>query len=108
MGTDGRAGGYEILSFDEARSRILADARRVGPERAPLGDAIGRVLAEDVRASAGPLPGFDNSAMDGYAVATADLQGVGPWTLEVAGESSAGNAAPLPWRLFRHNRFPPR
>jgi molybdopterin molybdotransferase len=90
MGTDG--GG--MLSFDEARARLLTDTRRVSPERAPLGDAVGRVLAADLVALAGPLPPFDNSAMDGYAVATSDLRGAGPWTLDVAGESSAGRAAP--------------
>ena len=41
-----------------------------------------------------PLPRFDNSAMDGYAIATSDFRGDGPWTLDVAGESSAGREPP--------------
>jgi molybdopterin molybdotransferase len=84
MGTE------ELLGFDEARSRLLADVRRLGPERVVVSEAVGRVLAEDL-AGHEPLPRFDNSAMDGYAVATADLPPSGPFTLEVAGESSAGS-----------------
>ncbi len=83
----------DLISFDEARSRVLADVRRVAPERVPLGDAAGRVLAEDLVAHE-PLPPFDHSAMDGYALAIADLQGDGPWTLDVAGESRAGIEPP--------------
>jgi molybdopterin molybdotransferase len=82
-----------VLGFDEARRRLLAHVRRLPAERATLADAVGRVLAADLVA-AGPLPRFDNSAMDGYAVATADLQGAGPWALDVVGESSAGRDAP--------------
>ena len=83
----------DLISFGEARSRVMADVRRVGPERVALADAAGRVLAEDLVAHE-PLPPFDNSAMDGYAVAIADLQGEGPWTLAVAGESRAGIEPP--------------
>jgi molybdopterin molybdotransferase len=82
-----------MLSFDEARSHLLSDVRRMPSERVALDDAVGRVLAEDLIA-AEPLPRFDNSAMDGYALATADLEGDGPWSLEVAGESSAGRQPP--------------
>ena len=88
MGTDAT-----LLGFDEARARILADVRRLSRERIPLGTAAGRVLAEDLVASR-PLPPFDNSSMDGYAVATTDLDGAGPWQLAVRGESTAGAAAP--------------
>jgi len=83
----------ELLAFDAARSRLLADVRRTGPERVAVAEAAGRVLCEDLVAQ-GPLPPFDNSAMDGYAVATADLEGGGPFVLDVAGESSAGKAPP--------------
>jgi molybdopterin molybdotransferase len=83
-----------LLGFDEARARLLSDVRRVSSERVALADAVGRVLAADLVAHAGPLPRFDNSAMDGYAIATSDLQGAGPWTLVVKGESSAGRDPP--------------
>jgi len=83
----------ERLAFDEARARLLATARGLPTERIALASAAGRVLASDLVASS-PLPGFDYSAMDGYALATADLTGAGPWTLTVAGESSAGREGP--------------
>ncbi|HEY3816365.1 MAG TPA: gephyrin-like molybdotransferase Glp [Polyangiaceae bacterium] len=83
----------EPLSFDAARSRLLAEVRRTGPERVTLAEAVGRVLSEDLVAHE-PLPRFDHSAMDGYAIATADLEGSGPFVLDVAGESSAGKEPP--------------
>ena len=58
-----------------------------------LMDAHGCVLAEDVTANA-PLPGFDNSAMDGYAVRAAELAGASPTapvTLPVDGDIAAGD-----------------
>jgi molybdopterin molybdotransferase len=58
-----------------------------------LMDAHGCVLAEDVTAPA-PLPGFDNSAMDGYAVRVDDLATV-PVVLPVVGDVAAGPASPL-------------
>jgi molybdopterin molybdotransferase len=82
-----------MLSFDEARRRILEKPRLTGLERVPLALAGGRVLAEALVARE-PLPRFDHSAMDGYAVAAADLSGDGPWTLRVVGESAAGAETP--------------
>jgi molybdopterin molybdotransferase len=82
----------ELMSFDQARSRVLADVRRMGAERVAISEAVGRVLAEDLVARE-PLPPFDNSAMDGYAIATGDLSADGPYSLEVAGESAAGSEA---------------
>jgi molybdopterin molybdotransferase len=82
-----------MLTLDEARSRLLAGAKRTGLERAPLVLARGRVLAEDLTAP-GSLPPFSASAMDGYAVACADFQGEGPWELPVVGESQTGHPAP--------------
>ncbi len=85
--------GTDLLPFDEARARLLSGVAPLGPERVAIGEAAGRVLAADLVALA-PLPGFDHSAMDGYAVALADLEGGGPFTLRVAGESRAGSPAP--------------
>ncbi|MDQ1750847.1 MAG: molybdopterin molybdotransferase, partial [Pseudonocardiales bacterium] len=62
------------------------------PRRVPLADAAGRVLTEDLRA-ARPLPAFDNSAMDGYAVLAADIataQAGQPVALPVAADIPAG------------------
>ena len=56
----------------EASGRILQHITRLGVERVPLLDSLGRVLAEQVRAPM-TLPAWANSAMDGYAVRHADL-----------------------------------
>jgi molybdopterin molybdotransferase len=82
-----------MITFTEALARLLAGVQPLGPERVALDEAAGRVLAEDVRAAT-PLPPFDYSAMDGYALATRDLPGDGPWSLPVVGESSAGGELP--------------
>jgi molybdopterin molybdotransferase len=81
-----------MLAFEEARGRLLAGAARLPAEAVDLAGAAGRVLAEDLVAT-GPLPAFDHSAMDGYAIDAAALGGSGPWSLPVAGESSAGKPA---------------
>ena len=87
------------LSPAEARERVLERAVRTPAERVQLGDALGRVLAEDV-ASRDDVPGFDNSAMDGFALRAADTVSAGvsaPVQLRLAGESRAG--APYGARL---------
>jgi molybdopterin molybdotransferase len=75
----------ELITIDEARRRVLDSVTRLGDETVALGDAHGRVLAEDVT-SAIPVPPFDSSAMDGFAV----VAGPGG-ELEVIGEARAGH-----------------
>ena len=75
------------ISIDEARRRVLAEVRRLPAEDVPLGQALGRVLADDV-ISAVDVPPFDTSAMDGFAVAA-----TGGGVLDVIGESRAGRPA---------------
>src|SRR5690606_34929928 len=88
--------GPGLLSVDAALARALALVEPVARvERLALEDAHGRVLAEPVRAGT-PLPLFDNSAMDGYAVRLADLSGEGPWRLPLAGRVAAGDAGDRP------------
>jgi molybdopterin molybdotransferase len=82
-----------MLTFHEARARLLENVRRVSAERVALRDASFRVLSEPLVAHE-PLPRFDHSAMDGYALATADLGETGPFRLAVVGESKAGHDAP--------------
>lgn len=85
-----------LVSLDEAVARGVGLATPVAEtEDLPLGAAVGRVLAAAV-ASPLPLPPFDNAAMDGYALAAADLAGDGPWLLPVAGRVPAGAAAAPP------------
>ncbi len=90
-------GGFEpvtrLLSFEETMARVLAAATApTSNELIPLPKAFGRVLSGDVYACA-PLPRFDHSAMDGFAVRVADFTGDGPWTLKVIRQIAAG--APL-------------
>ncbi len=79
-----------MLRFEEALSRILALGSPALPvEHVSIEDLDGRVLGEDV-VSTVDLPGFDYSAMDGYAVRTQDLAGDPPFRLPVRGESRTG------------------
>lgn len=73
----------ELLGLEEAQARLLALAPVLPLELVPVEAALGRFLAEDVRA-ARTQPAADLSAMDGYALAG----GESPWTL--VGESRAG------------------
>jgi molybdopterin molybdotransferase len=80
-----------MLTPDEALAQILA---RIEPaptlETAPLARAAGRVLARDV-ASDVDVPPFEKSAMDGFAVRSADFDGrSGPVRLRRVGEARAG------------------
>lgn len=83
-----------MLSFDEARARILSACGSPESEELALALASGRTLAEDVFAAA-PLPPFDASAMDGYAVAASSLTAGPPYELRVANEARAGGPRPV-------------
>ncbi|HET7303102.1 MAG TPA: gephyrin-like molybdotransferase Glp [Segeticoccus sp.] len=82
-----------MISIDEHLGRILQTVRQLPPREEELLAARGRVLAEDV-ASPVALPGFTNSAMDGYAVRAPDVAGASggaPVTLPVRGDIPAGS-----------------
>jgi molybdopterin molybdotransferase len=83
-----------MLSVAEARGRITAAFRPLPAEQVALPQAIGRVLAEDVRARL-TQPPFAASAMDGYAVRSADVARL-PVRLRVAGYTPAGGAQAAP------------
>ena len=79
----------------EARRLVLERATPLGAEPVPLRAALGRVLAADVE-SPHPVPGFDNSSMDGFAVRAVDTLGASaaaPVALRLADESRAGRPA---------------
>src|SRR6266404_441549 len=61
-----------MMTADQALEIVLENVAPLGVERTPILDALGRVLAEEIR-SPRDIPGFDNSAMDGYAVRAADI-----------------------------------
>ncbi len=82
-----------LVPVDAHLAEALAAIRPIEPVALPLAAAEGGVLAADVAAST-PLPSFDNSAMDGYAVRAADLAaatGDSPVRLPVRGEIAAGD-----------------
>lgn len=76
-----------MLTYEEARWRILDRVSPLGTERLPLDAAAGRTLAGEVHAP-GDLPPWDNSAMDGYAVRSEDCRGEA--VLPIAGYQTAG------------------
>lgn len=80
-------------SVEKYLADILATIRPLPARELALADALGAVLAADVTAGH-PLPPFDNSAMDGYAVLAADVAaatGEQPVVLPVRGEIAAGD-----------------
>src|ERR671922_2606353 len=82
-----------LLSLEEAQARVLEQVTPLEGEPVQLADAAGRVLAEPARAHV-DLPPFPSSAMDGFAVRTADTPGRLPVVLRIA----AGRPAPRPLR----------
>ena len=79
----------DLLSLEEARSRILEDVEPLGTELVPVAEAAGRILAEPARALV-DLPPFRSSAMDGYALRVADTPGKLPVVFHIA----AGRPSP--------------
>lgn len=81
-----------MRSVEEHRRVVAGLINPRPPVALPLADALGLVLAADVVAPL-PLPGFDNSAMDGYAVLATDVADAGqdsPVRLPVAEDIPAG------------------
>lgn len=78
------------IGFEQARAILaeVAQSARVDAERQPLSRCLGRVLAEDLVA-ASDMPGFDNAAMDGFALRAADGVEAGA-QLRLIGEQFAG------------------
>jgi molybdopterin molybdotransferase len=86
-----------LISVEEALTEILGHVRPLETERIPILDAQGRVLAEEIISDI-DIPPFDNSAMDGYAVRSADVSGATPAApvgLKVSGTVAAGYVSDL-------------
>jgi len=82
-----------MISVEEALKKILSYVEVLEPERKPILDCLGQVLAEDVYSTI-DIPPLDNSAMDGYALRAEDTRGAGessPRYLAVVGEVAAGS-----------------
>ena len=83
--------GGSLLGIDAARQMIFERVQPVdGIERVPLRRALGRTLSQDITAAIA-VPGFDNSAVDGYAVRFDDLDPHGPTTLRCVDRVAAGH-----------------
>ena len=86
-----------FLSVDDALERILGGFTPLPARDVPLAEALGLVVAVDVLARDN-VPGFDNSAYDGYAVQAADLvqaSAATPARLRVVDEIPAGRVSPV-------------
>jgi molybdopterin molybdotransferase len=80
--------GVVVIPVETALEIVLAHTPTLPAEEVLLTDALGRVLAEDVRSDV-DLPPFDRSAMDGFAVRARDTARV-PTILRVVGQVRAG------------------
>ena len=83
-----------LISVAEAQRLVLERATPLEAERVPIERATGRVLAEPALAAADHPP-FPSSAMDGYALRSAETEG-GSVTLPVVARIAAGSPAPRP------------
>jgi molybdopterin molybdotransferase len=84
-----------LLDIDSARDAVLRRAAPLPAHSVPIAEAVRRTLAEPV-VSEERVPGFDNSAMDGYAIRAGEVReasGERPVNLRLAGESRAGGSA---------------
>lgn len=84
------SGGLSLNKAMELSERLAAPVPEV--EDIALSQASGRVLARSVCAVF-PVPRFDNSAMDGFALSSSALTEAGPWDLRVTGRVAAGSSA---------------
>jgi molybdopterin molybdotransferase len=86
-----------LIPWEEARERVLSKMHPLPPIEVPTRDALGLAAAERVIAPE-PMPPFANSAVDGFAVRSSDLDGATherPVLLHVVGARPAGRAEPV-------------
>ena len=82
-----------MISVEEALDKVLSCVEVLEPERKPILECLGQVLAEDVYSTI-DIPPLDNSAMDGYALRAEDTREAtesSPRYLVVVGEVAAGS-----------------
>jgi molybdenum cofactor synthesis domain-containing protein len=87
-----------MIPLAEAEAEVLAACHRLPSRLVDIDEALGLVLAEGVTAVE-PVPPFANTAMDGYAVRSADVAGASeaaPVRLRVIGTLGAGTVATVP------------
>jgi molybdopterin molybdotransferase len=85
----------EYLTVEEWQESVLEAFQPAASEMVPLAEALGRTISTDVR-TRHPIPLFDNSSMDGYAVRHADVHAASakrPIELTVVADVPAGSGA---------------
>jgi len=84
-----------VRSVEEQQARVTAAAVAPRPVRLPIAEAQGLMCAEEVVAEV-PMPGFDQAAIDGYAVRSADISSAedSEVVLPVVGVIEAGSRTP--------------
>ena len=90
-----------LIPVEDALERLLDAFTRLEKINIPLDEAVGRILAEDIRAET-DLPLFDNSSMDGFALLAADVTracATDPVSLAVVDDIPAGKT---PAKSIRH------
>ncbi len=99
-----------MITEEEALSRILSSVSPLPARAVPLRQALGAFSLRPVLATL-PLPGFDNSAMDGYAVRAADTLTRAPLAvidaIAAGGTASTGLAPGTAIRIFTGAPMPP-
>ena len=98
-----------MRSVEEQQARITAAAVAPRPIRVAIAEAQGLMCAEEV-VTERPLPGFDQAAIDGYAVRSVDVLGVGEVDAEASGDvdSSEGLVLPVTGTIEAGSRTPSR
>ncbi len=79
-----------MISYRDALQQVLAACSPLPPEQVPLAQSLGRAFAQDIFAQAN-LPPFDNSAMDGFALAAGGRTLVAGLEFAVVGSQAAGD-----------------
>src|SRR6202034_3661649 len=79
-----------VRSVEEQQARITAAAVAPRPIRVAIAEAQGLMCAEEV-VTERPLPGFDQAAIDGYAVRSVDVLGVGENGAEGSGDEDTSD-----------------
>jgi molybdopterin molybdotransferase len=87
-----------LLPYEQARAFVIKAFQPLPPVAVPLAESLGRCIAERVVAEV-DVPGFANSAMDGYAIRSADTAGASatePALLRLVDDLPAGRAPSVP------------
>jgi molybdopterin molybdotransferase len=98
-----------VRSVEEQQARVMAAAVAPRPVRVAIAEAQGLMCAEEVVTDR-PLPGFDQAAIDGYAVRSVDLRSVGDLSDDRAlGEDAPGTVTlPVMGTIAAGTRIPSR